>query len=152
MKHFLPILFFILAVNVSGYCQSSPAFTPLFYNFGLSPDDVSVKEKTVQAESSYSFTIKQVPGQNLFVWVESSDTASNVLLKPYHNFQVKNGDLWNAYLYFPKPGVWHIAVFFIPAGSNQLLNLFGFTVNASAAAADADAIQSYTSIVGKQPE
>lgn len=140
-----------LSISISS-AQGGPAFTQVFRNLGLNPRDVSVTEKLVQAGNSFSFSVKQVPGYTLFVWLESSDTMSNVLLKPFHNFQIVNEGVWTAHMSFPKSGLWHIAVFFIPEGTSQLLNLFGFSVNVSDGLNEEQARLIYREKIGKEPE
>lgn len=140
-----------LSISISS-AQGGPAFTQVFRSLGLTPQDVSVTEKLVQAGNSFSFSVKQVPGYTLFVWLESSDTMSNVLLKPSHNFQVKADGFWTSHVSFPKRGLWHVAVFFVPEGTSQMLNGFSFSVNASDEMSDEQADIKYKKLAGETPE
>ena len=149
------ILFFSLCLSIASFAafaQNSPAFSQVFTSLGLTAKDVSLTVNEVQAADSFSFTIRQIPGYRLFIWMESRNTANNLLIKPCNNFSISENDISTVHLLFPVPGIWHAAVFFIPEGTSQLLNLFSFSITASAGITDEKARLIYRESTGKDPE
>lgn len=149
------LLFLCVWLGVTGgivCAQQDLVFSPVFSSLGLGPQDVSIKSGVLDVEDSLAFTMKQVPGYNLFVWLESADTSANMLLKPHHNYQSAENGIWTARLAFPRPGIWNAAVFFIPQGTSQLLKLFGFKVNVAAAADEEETKRLYEEETGIRPD